>query len=62
MKKNLFISVIISSFFIVALPAKAVETRCGWLHNPIPGNINSGYTGMMGSRPLGVGSRGMWNY
>ncbi len=38
MKKNLFISVIISSFFIVALPAKVVETRCGWLHNPTPGN------------------------
>jgi hypothetical protein len=38
MKKNLFISVIISSLFIVALPAKAVETRCGWLHNPTPRN------------------------
>ncbi|MEG4518900.1 DUF4087 domain-containing protein [Microcoleus sp. AT9b-C5] len=38
MKKNLFISVIFSSLFIVALPAKAVETRCGWLHNPTPRN------------------------
>jgi hypothetical protein len=38
MKKNLFISVIISSLFIVAIPAKAVETRCGWLHNPTPRN------------------------
>jgi hypothetical protein len=38
MKKNLFISVIISSLFIVALPAKAVETRCGWLLVPTPGN------------------------
>ena len=38
MKKNLFISVIISSLFIVVLPAKAVETRCGWLHNPTPRN------------------------
>ena len=38
MNKNLFISVIISSLFIVALPAKAVETRCGWLHNPTPRN------------------------
>jgi hypothetical protein len=36
MKKNLLISVIISSVFIVALPAKAVETRCGWLYNPTP--------------------------
>ena len=26
------------------------------------GYINSGYTGMMGSREWGVGSRGMWNY
>ena len=25
-------------------------------------DINSGYTGMMGSRESGVGSRGMWNY
>ena len=24
-------------------------------------NINSGYTGMMGSGEWGVGSRGMWN-
>jgi len=38
MKKNLFISVIMSSLFIVALPAKAVETRCRWLHNPTPRN------------------------
>ena len=38
MTKNLFFYVIISSLFIVALPAKAVETRCGWLHNPTPRN------------------------
>lgn len=38
MKNNLVISAIISSIFIVALPAKAVETRCGWLHNPTPAN------------------------
>jgi hypothetical protein len=38
MTKNLFSSVIISSLFIGALPAKAVETRCGWLHNPTPRN------------------------
>jgi len=38
MKKNLFISVIISSLFIVALSANVVETRCGWLFNPKPRN------------------------
>jgi hypothetical protein len=38
MTKNLFFSVIISSLFIVAIPAKAVETRCGWLHNPTSRN------------------------
>jgi hypothetical protein len=38
MTKNLFFSVIISTFFIVVLPAKAVETRCGWLLVPTPGN------------------------
>jgi len=38
MKKNLFISVIMSSLFIVALPANAVEARCGWLFNPTPRN------------------------
>ncbi|MEG3833978.1 MULTISPECIES: DUF4087 domain-containing protein [unclassified Microcoleus] len=38
MKENLLISVIISSLVIVALPAKAVETRCGWLYNPTPAN------------------------
>ncbi|MEG4280442.1 DUF4087 domain-containing protein [Microcoleus sp. MON1_C1] len=34
----MLISVIISSLFIVALPAKAVESRCGWLLVPTPGN------------------------
>jgi hypothetical protein len=38
MKRNLFISVILYSLFIVAIPAKAVETRCGWLFNPTPRN------------------------
>jgi hypothetical protein len=38
MKKNLFISVILFSLFIVVLPVKAVETRCGWLLVPTPGN------------------------
>ena len=38
MNLNLLISAIISCFFIVALPAKAVETRCGWLLVPTPGN------------------------
>lgn len=38
MKNNLVISAIISSIFIVVLPAKAVETRCGWLYNPTPAN------------------------
>lgn len=38
MKQNLVISAIISSLVIVALPAKAVETRCGWLINPTPAN------------------------
>jgi hypothetical protein len=38
MKQNLLISAIISSLFIVALPANATETRCGWLHNPTPAN------------------------
>lgn len=38
MKKNLLISVIISFIFIVILPAKAVETRCGWLYNLTPRN------------------------
>ncbi|MGL5510639.1 MAG: DUF4087 domain-containing protein [Microcoleaceae cyanobacterium] len=38
MKKKLLISVIISSLFTVILPAKALETRCGWLANPTPAN------------------------
>lgn len=36
MKPHLLIPAILSSIFIVALPAKAVGTRCGWLYNPTP--------------------------
>lgn len=38
MKRNFLVTAISSSLVIVAFPAKAVETRCGWLHNPTPGN------------------------
>ncbi len=38
MKPHFLIPAILSSLFIVALPAKAVETRCGWLHNPTSRN------------------------
>ncbi len=38
MKPHLLIPAILSSLFIVALPAKAVETRCRWLYNPTPRN------------------------
>ncbi|MGL4623226.1 MAG: DUF4087 domain-containing protein [Chroococcidiopsis sp.] len=39
MKINLFaVPAILSSIFIVAFPASATETRCGWLHNPTPAN------------------------
>ena len=38
MKLKWLIPAIISSFFIVVIPAKATETRCGWLQNPTPAN------------------------
>jgi Protein of unknown function (DUF4087) len=38
MKLKWLIPTIMSSFFIIILPAKAAETRCGWLINPTPAN------------------------
>ena len=38
MKLKWLIPGIISSFLIVVIPAKAAETRCGWLINPTPAN------------------------
>ena len=38
MKINLLIPALISCLSIVALPARATETRCGWLKNPTPVN------------------------
>jgi hypothetical protein len=38
MKLKWLIPAIISSFSIVVIPAKAAETRCGWLINPTPAN------------------------
>ncbi|WP_445301778.1 MULTISPECIES: DUF4087 domain-containing protein [unclassified Microcoleus] len=29
---------IISFIFVIYLPVKATETRCGWLQNPTPRN------------------------
>ena len=40
MKLKWLIPAIISSCFIVVVPAKATETRCGWLKNPTPANWN----------------------
>ena len=38
MKIKWLIPAIISSFSLVINPAKAAETRCGWLINPTPAN------------------------
>lgn len=38
MKLKWLIPAIISSFSIAIAPAKAAETRCGWLQNPTPAN------------------------
>ena len=38
MKLKWLIPGIISFFSIVVIPAKAAETRCGWLQNPTPAN------------------------
>ena len=38
MKRSLLVLAIISFISIIALPVKATETRCGWLHNPTPAN------------------------
>ncbi len=38
MKLKWLIPAIISSFAIATTPAKAAETRCGWLQNPTPAN------------------------
>ena len=39
MKQNLLvIPAILSGLSIFALPANAIETRCGWLQNPTPAN------------------------
>jgi hypothetical protein len=38
MKLKWLIPAIISSCLIVVIPAKAAETRCGWLRNPTPAN------------------------
>ncbi|MBW4681037.1 MAG: DUF4087 domain-containing protein [Microcoleus vaginatus WJT46-NPBG5] len=35
MKRNWLITLALVS---IALPVSAEETRCGWLHNPTPGN------------------------
>jgi hypothetical protein len=37
-RKLLIIPTLISGLSIFALSANAVENRCGWLHNPTPGN------------------------
>lgn len=37
-RKLLIIKALIVGFSLLALPASATETRCGWLENPTPGN------------------------
>ncbi len=38
LKISLLILAIISFISVIALPVKAIETRCGWLRNPTPAN------------------------
>jgi hypothetical protein len=38
MKKSLLLPAMLSCLSIIALPANATETRCGWLQNPTPAN------------------------